>query len=185
MKTSEFLSQLESFLKTRMKVAVIHLVFGAISLSLSSSLWSSKGKDILDGLAHPLFFIGIFQILIGVFIFFQSNGKLNPLSKLVTEDRNHFFSEQIAYVKTTLQITSVYRFLEIGAILSGVVLLAVYNSSDLFWLGAGIGLAIEGGILLTIHYFSEMKTENYYAQLLDFKEFTFRAEQKRNSFTSV
>jgi hypothetical protein len=81
-------------------------------------------------------------------------------------------NEEIPGMKKVMKLFTVYRYIEIVLLVTGIVLV-VYcrkNEQQQFWMGLGMALALQAGIMLLADGFAESRGRKYLEGLNNFSQ---------------
>lgn len=150
--------------------SLLFIIVGVIAIILAVVFWFFiKGNpSFYKGLAVPLIVLGLLQTIVGFNIYIRTDNQKKDIAY-------NMGMEPVSYVKTTelprmqkvMKSFVIYRWMEIGFIVAGLVLIFMFrlNPDRSFWYGLGIALAIQGAIMLGADYFAEKRGAVYTEEL--------------------
>lgn len=133
---------------------------GTIAVLVSLYWWMSIKKPFYTGLAFPMLFIGVIQVAVGTLVYLRSPRDTERVLNYMSLEPERIHSEEIPRMTQVMQNFIYYRYVELFLILAGILLLFFVPSSELIK-GVGMGLFIQGALMLAADYFAERRGEEY------------------------
>lgn len=128
------------------------LLCGYFFFFLKGSFWK--------GVAIPLVFFSIVQIIIGTTIFARSPKDLERVENTLKNESHKIITVEIPRMEKVLKNFIYYRYFEIVMMSIGLILM--YSLSKYgFWKGLGLGLFIQCAVLLSLDFFAEKRGAIY------------------------
>jgi hypothetical protein len=151
------------------KVSAFILIILGVMYVLSGLFFLCIIKySLFKGLAIPLVLIGVLQCLAGSTIVSGSSNTIVRVRYLLTHEKEKINSEEIPRMKKVLQQMSVFKWVEVISIFTGLVLiLRFHNSAQVFWKGVGLGLLLPFLILFILGFLAEKRAGLYLDFLLN------------------
>jgi hypothetical protein len=163
----EFIKQYFASEKTE---SLLFLCLGIAAILFASiSVWKWH-DNMLRGLAIPLALIGIVQVVVGAAVYFRTDGQLADLQALFMRDANTFALEEGKRMEAVMRNFSYFKIVEIVIIVVGLVLLLFLKDKGL-WQGIGMGMLIQGSLMLSADIFAE-KRGMVYVQGIEYSQKT-------------
>lgn len=144
--------------------SLIFIAFGILTISFSAyALW--KWGDIFyKGFAIPAILIGLIQIVVGSTVYFRTDQQIQQLETLYREDKTEFAAKENPRMLTVMKNFSVYKKVEVAFIVVGLLLIFLAPAKQ-FWLGVGVGMLLQGSLMLTADIFAERRGIEYIQQI--------------------
>jgi hypothetical protein len=148
--------------------SLLFIGFGVFGVFLSVYFFFFIKEGFWRGLAMPLVFFSIVQIVIGAVIFTRSPKDNLRVENIIKHEPHKIQSEEIPRMEKVLKNFVLYRYFEIAMIFLGIILMYTLPNYG-FWKGFGLGLFIQCSVLLSLDFFAE-KRGYFYVEYL--KELT-------------
>lgn len=163
-------SDIEKYFTAEKSESLIFVIIGFAAIIAAVIFFFFLKTNFYKGLSVPLLLIAFIQISVGYTVYKRSDSDrkrntyaydLNP-----AELRNKEIPRMLVVEKKFV----VYRWIEIGLLLAGILLILLYrtNTDKSFWYGLGVGLAIQAAIMLGADYFAEARAKIYTKGLQEF-----------------
>jgi hypothetical protein len=144
--------------------SLLFMGFGILAIILSVYFFFYLKESFWKGLAIPLVFFSIVQIVIGATIFTRSPKDNSRVEKVIKYKPQKIQTEEIPRIEKVMKNFVYYRYFEISMILLGVVLMFSLSNYG-FWKGFGLGLFIQCAVLLSLDFFAEKRGYFYLEHL--------------------
>lgn len=144
--------------------SLIFIAFGILTIGFSVYAWLKWGETFYKGFAVPAILIGIIQLVVGGTVYFRTQGQVRALETLYQQDKNAFARAEIPRMATVMKNFSLYKKIETAFVIIGVLLIFLFPSRE-FWLGIGVGMLLQGALMLTADVFAERRGQEYIQQL--------------------
>jgi hypothetical protein len=149
--------------------SLLFIGFGVFAILLSVYFFFFIKEIFWKGLAIPLLFFSIIQIVIGATIYTRSPKDNLRVETILKYEPGKIQSEEIPRIEKVMKNFVYYRYFEITMIFSGIILM--YALSDYgFWKGFGLGLFIQCAVLLSLDFFAERRGYIYIQYLKELVE---------------
>lgn len=126
-------------------------------------LWRVR-DPLLRGFALPLLLVGIVQIGVGATIHARTDAQLAALKAQYLAAPAEFRAQEIERMKPVRASFVIYKSLEVGFIVVGLAL-AFARRLHRFWRGLGLGMLVQGALMLPADLLAEQRADTYLAQL--------------------
>lgn len=140
--------------------SLLFLLMGVAAIAFSAYALVKWSEPFYKGLAIPLVLIGIIQIVVGGSVYFRTDKQIADLEKLYQTSISDFKTQETLRMDTVMKNFSLYKKVEIAFVLIGIALIVFINSRD-FWLGVGVGMLLQGAVMLTLDIFAERRGTVY------------------------
>lgn len=140
--------------------SLLFMLMGITALAFSAYSLVKWSEPYYKGLAMPLILIGIIQMVVGGSVYFRTDKQIADLEKIYQTNTTDFKTQETPRMETVMKNFSLYKNIEIAFVLFGVLLIVFARSRD-FWLGIGVGMLLQGAIMLTLDIFAERRGTAY------------------------
>jgi hypothetical protein len=115
------------------------------------------------GAAWPLLLIGLMQLVVGYTVFARSDAQRKDIVYKMDMNPGALLSDEVPRMEKVMKNFVLYRYTEIGILLTGMVLFFLFkaNPDKQFWLGIGAGLALQAALMLVADGFAERRGATY------------------------
>ena len=165
-------ADIEKYFIAEKQESLVFLVIGIIAIALALIFYFAAKSQIYKGAALPLLILGLVQAIAGYAVFVRSDDQ--RVSQVYAYDMNPDQLKTIELTRMRKVQTNflIYRWIEIGCIVAGIILIIIFRSdpSKYFWLGFGIALTLMAAKLFIADYIAEKRAVIYTAQLEEFNK---------------
>ncbi len=140
--------------------SLLFILMGVAAIAFSAYALLKWSEPYYKGLAIPLILIGIIQIIVGGSVYFRTDKQTADLEKLYQISTSNFKTQETPRMDTVMKNFSLYKKIEIAFVLIGILLI-VFAPSREFWLGVGVGMLLQGAVMLTLDIFAEKRGTVY------------------------
>ena len=113
-------------------------------------------------MAIPLLLIGTIQITVGIVVATRSSEDKIRTQQYILYNHQKIKTEEIPRMEKVMNNFVIYKWIEIILIILSIILLLVfYKSSQTFWKGLALGLLIQTSIVLSLDIIAEKRGEIY------------------------
>jgi len=149
---------------------LLFLIVGIAAILLAVIFWFfiKTNSSFFKGAAIPLLAIGIIQAVVGYTVYARSDKQEKDIAyNMGLETVTYTKQVELPRMEKVMNNFTIYRWVEIAFILSGIVLVFLYRSNPdrSFWYGLGITLAIQATLMLGADYFAEKRGAVYKEKL--------------------
>jgi hypothetical protein len=144
--------------------SLLFIGFGVFAIVLSIYFFFFIKESFWKGLAVPLVFFSIVQIVIGATIFTRSPVDNVRVETILKNEPHKIQSEEIPRMEKVMKNFIYYRYFEIVMIFLGIILMYALSNYG-FWKGFGLGLFIQCAVLLSLDFFAEKRAHFYVEHL--------------------
>lgn len=108
--------------------------------------------------------IGIIQLVVGGSVYFRTDRQVAHLEALYQKDRAAFVSLETPRMESVMSNFALYKKIEAAFVVIGLLLI-VFAPPRQFWLGIGVGMLLQGALMLTADLFAERRGHEYIAAI--------------------
>jgi len=140
--------------------SLIFMAIGIITISFSAYVLFKWSDSFYKGFAIPVILIGLVQLVVGSIVYFRTDKQAQNLEALYQKDKVTFAKAEIPRMETVMKNFSLYKKVEVAFIVIGLLLIFLAPSKE-FWLGIGVGMLLQGALMLTADIFAERRGTTY------------------------
>jgi hypothetical protein len=140
--------------------SLIFILFGVLTIGFSVYALVKWGDSFYRGFAIPAILIGIIQIVVGSTVYFRTDQQIIQVETLYQQDKAAFKNTEGPRMDTVMRNFSIYKVVEVVFVVIGLLLIFVAASKE-FWLGIGVGMLLQGALMLTADIFAERRGKEY------------------------
>jgi len=153
-----------SYFEAERAESVLFIAVGLVAVALAGWCWLAPRKPFHKGLAVPLVLVAAIQITVGSIVFVRSPLDAARVQQLVQADPSRAQHEEIPRMQAVMMNFVIYRWTEVALLMLGALLLA-FAPPVSAWRGAGLGLAVQAGLMLALDFVAERRGDAYLAWL--------------------
>jgi hypothetical protein len=136
--------------------SLIFILFGILTIGFSVYALLKWGDSFYRGFAVPAILIGVIQIVVGGTVYFRTDRQINQLETLYQKNKTAFAKAETPRMDTVMKNFSLYKKVEVAFVVIGLLLI-FFAPSKGFWLGIGVGMLLQGALMLTADIFAERR----------------------------
>ncbi len=140
--------------------SLIFILFGVLTIGFSVYALVKWGDSFYRGFAIPAILIGIIQIVVGSTVYFRTDQQIIQVETLYQQDQAAFKNTEGPRMNTVMKNFSIYKKVEVAFVVIGLLLI-LFAASREFWLGIGVGMLLQGALMLTADIFAERRGKEY------------------------
>lgn len=163
-------ADIEKYFIAEKQESLVFLIIGIVAIVLALLFYFAGKTHIYKGAAIPLFVIGLIQAGAGYAVYVRSDDQ--RISQVYAYDMNpdQLKTVELTRMRKVKMNFLIYRWVEIGAVVTGIILIILFKNQPekSFWLGFGIALAIMAVVLFFADYIAEKRAVNYVGLLETF-----------------
>lgn len=146
--------------------SIIFIIIGCISILLASFFWGIIKYSFFKGMAYPLFFIGLIQVVVGGTVYSRVPKDIERVEQIVKNKTIHLQKTEITRMETVQQNFVMYKWIEITLMaIGGLLIILFYKSPQTFWKGLGLGLFIQASVMLWLDIIAYQRANIYMSEL--------------------
>ncbi|MCZ8021356.1 MAG: hypothetical protein O9302_07750 [Cyclobacteriaceae bacterium] len=149
----EFIKQYFSAEKSESFLAI---VIGTILLSFSIYILIKWGDAFYKGFAVPVVVVALIQIVVGSVVYFRTDKQVQTLMEQFEVSPTEFAQAENQRMNIVMKNFSVYKWIEVAFVVSGLLLIIFFKNKE-FVLGVGVGLLLQGALMLSADIFAERR----------------------------
>lgn len=153
-------STIDAYFAGERAESLLFLAVGLVACVVASVAVWRRRDPLLVGLAVPLALVGLIQVGVGATIYARTPGQVASLQALFAADPAAFKVEEGARMQAVRSAFAVYKGLELAFIVVGLAL-AVPRTRRRFWRGVGLGMLLQGALMLPADLAAEGRADTY------------------------
>lgn len=158
------LQQLQAYFADERIESLVFMGFGVAAVLLAAlTLWRVR-DPLFRGMAVPVLLVGVIQLGVGFAIHARNDAQVAALSAQLQTDPAAFKSQELARMKAVRTGFAVYKGIEGMFILVGLGL-ALMRNAHRFWRGFGLGMLLQGALMLPADLIAEDRAAEYVRQI--------------------
>ncbi len=166
--------EIEKYFIAEKAESLVFVLIGLFGVVGAATCYFVVKSPFYKGAAIPLLVIGLLLAIVGFIVFKRSDA--DRIRNVYAYDMNpsELKDKELPRMQTVMKNFVLYRYVEMGLILAGILLFVYFKNNPLqvFWKGMGLGLAAMAMIALVADFFAEERGHIY---LKGLKEFTINA----------
>ncbi|NWK95952.1 hypothetical protein DM806_09745 [Sphingobium lactosutens] len=143
------------------------IIVGTIALVIALAVWGWRHGPFWWGVAWVLAVSALIQINVGITYWWRSPDDLERVQHLVAQEPGRIVGEEVPRMQAVLKSYAISIRIEIAVLAAGLALL-VLSPHGSAWQGAGMGLAVQTGLVLLLDGLAERRGQAYLQWLLAF-----------------
>src|SRR5450432_249777 len=165
-------ADIEKYFIAEKHESLVFLVVGIIAIGVALIFYFVVKTQICRGAALPLLILGLIQAVAGYAVYIRSDDQ--RISQVYAYDMNPDQLKTVELTRMRKVKTNflIYRWIEIGSIVAGLILILLFFKQPLqsFWLGFGITLTIMAAELFIADFIAERRAVHYTTLLEEFNK---------------
>lgn len=144
--------------------SLIFMAFGVLTIGFSVYALLKWGDTFYKGFAAPAILIGIIQVVVGGTVYFRTDKQMGDLETHYLRDQGNFGKTELARMDVVMKNFALYKKIEVAFVVIGLLLIFLLPARE-FWLGVGVGMLLQGALMLTADVFAERRGMAYINQV--------------------
>jgi len=165
--------KMQTYFLAEKSESVIFMLVGVVAITGALVGIFYLKKPMWSGMAIPLIFIALIQITVGATVYFRTDKQLKNLIETYKLEPKKYAKEELSRMQDVNRSFDIYKYVEIALLVVGlgILLWELFLAKDKpFWLGIGIGLALQSSTMLIADLFAESRADIYTAQLMELEK---------------
>ena len=117
------------------------------------------------GMAWPLLIVAVVQIIAGAYIYWKSPKDIERVEGYFNNDAIRLKSDELVRIKKVINSFVRYVRMQVFICIVGVLMIIFTHDGSNLLMGIGVGLLVQGGIMLMFDYLAERRAGEYCRQL--------------------
>ncbi len=156
-------TDIEKYFIAEKQESLVFLVIGLVAVLLALIFYFMIKSPSYRGAALPLLILGLIQAIAGYSVYVKSDDQ--RISQVYAYDMNpdQFKTVELTRMRKVKTNFQIYRWVEITAFITGLVLILFYSNAPekSFWLGFGISLTVMAAELFIADFIAEKRAVQY------------------------
>jgi hypothetical protein len=165
-------ADIEKYFVAEKQESLLFLVVGLVAVLLALIFYFAVKTHLARGAAIPLLVFGLLQAVAGYTVYQRSDDQ--RINQIYAYDMNpkQLKTGELARMDKVNRNFTIYRLIEIGGMIAGMILLLIFRKSpeSAFWVGLGIALSIMAVELFTADFIAARRALRYTALLEQFEK---------------
>jgi dipeptide/tripeptide permease len=165
-------ADIEKYFIAEKHESLVFLVIGVAVIVLALIFYFTAKTQIYRGAALPLLILGLMQAVAGYTVLIRSDDQ--RISQVYAYDMNPDQLKTIELTRMRKVKTNflIYRWIEIGAFITGLILIILFSKLPLkaYWLGFGITFTIMAAELFIADFIAEKRADHYTSLLEEYNK---------------
>ena len=165
--------KMQTYFSAEKAESLIFVLVGIIAIIVALVGIFYLKKPIWTGMAIPLILIALIQITVGASVYLRTDRQVKTLINMYKDLPQKYVKEELNRMRIVNRNFDIYKYIEIALLVLGLglILWELFLANDKpFWLGIGIGLALQSSIMLVADFFAETRADVYTAQLMELEK---------------
>ncbi len=146
--------------------ALMIFVIGLIAFAGAGYfLFFSSYSDFYKGMSWPLLIVSVIQIGIGAYIYWRTPQDIQRVEFYFNEHPDKLITDELPRMQKVLKSFVYYVRLQVTLCVVGVLMIIFTQSKSNLLMGIGVGLLVQGGVMLMFDYLAERRAGEYTRQL--------------------
>lgn len=126
------------------------------------SVWMFlKLKDsFLTGLSIPLLAVAVIQLIVGSTVYFKTDKQVANLANTYSENIQDFINKEKPRMNKVVSSFKIYKWIEAAFVVAGLLMIFFVSEKNI-WMGVGLGLLLQGTLMIAFDLFAERRAEVY------------------------
>ena len=162
-------AEMDDYFGSEKTLGLMGMIAGTATVGAGAALFF-QDDDFLKGLSYPIGGFGLIELAAGSVIFFRTDGQLDDLKSQLADDPSAMKKDEIERMDAVNSQFDVLTILWIGVIAAGAgtSIYGFVDDNDTAK-GIGIGLAGQGGLILTADLIAASNARQYTSALRRFQ----------------
>jgi hypothetical protein len=165
-------TDIEKYFVAEKQESLVFLVIGLAAVALALIFHFMLRSQGYRGAAIPLLILGLVQAIAGYSVYVKSDDQ--RISQVYAYDMNpdQLKTTELTRMRKVTMNFLIYRWIEIGALVAGLVLIFLFRgpTGNLFWFGFGIALTLMAAELFIADFIAEKRAVQYVSGLEAFNK---------------
>jgi hypothetical protein len=151
---------IKSYLNAEKSESLIFVCIGMVSISFATYLLFKWSDSFYKGFAIPVITVGLIQLLVGGIVYLRTDSQIMNLETLHQQNSTDFKNSETTRMNVVMKNFLLYKKVEVAFVVIGLLVLLTATSKQ-FWVGVGVGMLLQGALMLTADIFAERRGAEY------------------------
>lgn len=149
---------IETYFNTERAAGLLFTLIGLLAIGVA--IWGWRHGPFWRGAAWPLAAVALLQISVGLTYWWRSPGDLQRVQHIVTQEQLRIAGEEVPRMQAVVKSYAISLRIEIAVLAAGLALFILATRGSA-WQGAGLGLAVQVGLVLLLDSLAERRARAY------------------------
>jgi Ca2+/Na+ antiporter len=156
-------ADIEKYFTGEKQASLLFLLIGIAGIIAAIAFFFFLKTSFYNGVAVPLFFVGILLSVIGYTVYKRSDSDRQRNVYAYDMNPSELKEKELPRMKTVLKNFTIYRYVEVFLLLvgAGLYIYFIKDFKNDFWRGFGLALAVMALLALTADFFAEKRGKVY------------------------
>lgn len=150
---------IDRYFQAEQAESLLFVAIGLVAVAASLFFLLRYGDAMSKGLAIPLIAVGLIQIVVGGSVYLRTPQQLSALKIQQTNAGAKFKAVETARMATVMTNFKIYKIIEVGFIVVGLTMVLMIEQP--YWLGVGMGMLVQGALMLPTDITAEQRGAVY------------------------
>jgi hypothetical protein len=153
------MEQVSKYFSAEKAESIFFVLAGITAILIACYFIFVLKKPFQNGIAYSIATIALIQIIAGTSVYFRSPKDIERVNHLIQTDKAKIQSEEIPRMIVVMKNFTLYKYIEIALIFTGIGFLFILRNDLLK--GIGLGLGIQSSIMLLLDIVAAARGEVY------------------------
>lgn len=158
------LQHLQAYFAAERAESLVFMGFGWVALAFAAFVLWRVRDPLFRGIALPVLAVGVIQAAVGLTIYARTGSQVDALEAQLASDPAAFKTGELARMEKVRTGFAVYKSIEALFIVVGLGL-ALMRNARRFWRGFGLGMLLQGSLMLPADLIAEDRAAAYVGAL--------------------
>lgn len=149
---------LETYFNSERTGGLLFTIVGI--LAIGAAIWGWRHGPFWRGAAWPLAAVALIQISVGITYWLRSPDDFQRVQHIVTQEQERIAVEEVPRMQAVLKSYAISLRIETALVAAGLALL-IFATRGSAGQGAGLGLAVQAGLVLLLDSLAERRAHTY------------------------
>ena len=157
------LTSIDTYFQAERAESLLFAAFGVTAIALALYLLWRYGGALAMGLAVPLVLVGLIQIVVGGTVLLRTSAQAVALKAQYVQAPARFKADETPRMVQVMANFKTYKWIEVAFVIIGLALTVLVSQP--FWLGIGMGMLVQGALMLPADITAERRGVEYQAAI--------------------
>ncbi|MDX4953658.1 hypothetical protein [Delftia acidovorans] len=149
---------IETYFNTERTAGLLFTFVGILAIGVAILGW--RHGSFWRGAAWPLAAVALIQLSVGLAYWWRSPHNLQRVQHIVTQEKERIAGAEVPRMQAVLESYAISLRIEMAVLAAGLALL-LFATRGSAWQGAGLGLAVQAGLVLLLDCLAERRAQAY------------------------
>ena len=160
----------EAYFNAEKQESLLFIIIGIAAIVAALLLFFYFKQGWGKGAAWPLLLVGLIQCVVGFSVSSRSDEQRKDIVYKMDMNTDALQKVEVPRMETVMKNFVIYRYTEIALLLIGVAAFLLYRNQPekAWWMGIGVGLALQAALMLLADGFAERRGAKYLNGMKEF-----------------